>query len=317
VTSAFKELEFSCLPESERTTVFHSSGTTQQRPSRHYHSKESLSVYEAAVLAWFRPHLLGDGSQCDRTKRMQAVFLTPAPGLVPNSSLVHMFETVRAKCGWPISAFVGSLNGAGAWGLDCREAVRRLNKSCESGEPVCLLGTAFSFVHLLDHLAERNLGFLLAPGSRVLETGGYKGRSRALSKGELHREISQRLGILPTHIVSEYGMSELSSQAYDLAVPLVAPRSAPAAAAGAASPPPNSGRCFRFPPWVRVQLVSPETGQEVNEGEVGLVRVFDLANVFSVLAVQTEDLGRRCGHGFELVGRATRAESRGCSLMAV
>jgi hypothetical protein len=96
------------------------------------------------------------------------------------------------------------------------------------------------------------------------------------------------------NIICEYGMSELSSQAYDS----------------------NAERKFRFPPWARVQIVSPETGREVNDGETGLIRILDLANVFSVAAILTEDLGVKRGNGFELAGRALLAESRGCSLMA-
>jgi hypothetical protein len=72
---------------------------------------------------------------------------------------------------------------------------------------------------------------------------------------------------------------------------------------------------FRFPPWARVRVVSPETGREVVDGETGLLRVFDLANVFSVMAIQTEDLAVRRGDGFELISRAKLAEPRGCSLM--
>ena len=74
---------------------------------------------------------------------------------------------------------------------------------------------------------------------------------------------------------------------------------------------------LRFPPWARAQIVSPENGQEVGLGETGLVRIVDLANVWSVMAVQTEDLGTRHPGGFEWAGRAREAESRGCSLMAV
>jgi hypothetical protein len=105
--------------------------------------------------------------------------------------------------------------------------------------------------------------------------------------------ITERLGISPENIICEYGMSELSSQAY----------------AGADSK-------FQFPPWARVQIISPETGREVRDGETGLIRIFDLANVFSVAAVQTEDLGIRRGDGFELIGRAQMAEPRGCSLIS-
>jgi hypothetical protein len=163
------------------------------------------------------------------------------------------------------------------------------------------LGTAFSFVHLLDYLAEKNLRFDLPAGSRVMETGGYKNRSRTMPKAELHQLITERLGVPPSHIICEYGMSELSSQAYDSAIHH-----------------PSSiihHRVFQFPPWARVQIISPETGREVADGETGLIRVFDLANVFSVMAIQTEDLGIRRGGGFELIGRAQLAEPRGCSLM--
>jgi hypothetical protein len=73
-------------------------------------------------------------------------------------------------------------------------------------------------------------------------------------------------------------------------------------------------RVFHFPPWARAQVISPETGREAGEGETGLIRVFDLANVYSVMAIQTEDLGVRRGDGFELLGRAALAEPRGCSL---
>jgi hypothetical protein len=99
-------------------------------------------------------------------------------------------------------------------------------------------------------------------------------------------------------------MSELSSQAYDLQV-----RNAERGTR-------NEHRTFHFPPWARAQIISPETGRAVAEGETGLIRVVDLANVWSVLAVQTEDLGVRRGDGFELIGRAALAEPRGCSLMA-
>jgi hypothetical protein len=76
-------------------------------------------------------------------------------------------------------------------------------------------------------------------------------------------------------------------------------------------------RRFQFPPWARAQVISPETNREVADGETGLIRVFDLANVFSVMAIQTEDLGVRHGDGFELLGRAQFAEPRGCSLMSI
>jgi hypothetical protein len=293
---AFKETDLSCLPPDRRDHVFLSSGTTAQRPSRHFHNAASLAIYEASLLPWFRAHLLPEGP--DHPWPM--ICLTPSPASAPHSSLVHMLETVRRRFGSADSVFVGTVAPDGAWVLDAEAALSALRRALEQSQPVVLLGTAFSLVHLLDLLRARQLTFNLPPGSRMMETGGYKGRSRAVPKAQLDSLISARLGIPLAKIVSEYGMSELSSQAYDHDI----------------TADPTRARAFRFPPWVRLQLISPETGLEAAPGETGLLRVFDLANVYSVMAIQTEDLGSRRGDGFSLAGRAPLAEPRGCSLMA-
>jgi hypothetical protein len=322
-TSAFKELDLSCLPVEDRTAVFHSSGTTGQKPSRHFHNARSLALYEASLLRWFDAHFplrnsIGQAGEetsargCERAiGHWPLAILTPPPSQAPHSSLVHMFETIRRELGSGGSRFVGRVTGDGIWTLDLKAAVEALRKASHTGERLLILGTAFSFVHLLDYLAEQGLRLELAPGSCALETGGYKGRSRSLPKAALHALMAERLGIPRGQIVCEYGMSELSSQAYDSVV------------ASSRLPPPASritdhaSRIFHFPPWARVQIVCPETGREVGEGETGLIRVVDLANVYSVMAIQTEDLGIRRGKGFALAGRAVLAEPRGCSLMAV
>jgi len=343
-TAAFKELELTCLAPGERTAVFHSSGTTEQKPSRHFHNAESLAVYETSLWPWFQanvamgapnsdsacfqPNIVRADSEIDApsARQFQLIILTPPPAQAPHSSLVHMFETIRQKLGgasvpalssrrsrWggeggSRSEFLGKLADDGAWTLDFAAAADLLSPGSQpaspkrereggtpDARPLLLLGTAFSFVHLLDFLAEQDLRFQLPAGSRVMETGGYKNRSRSMPKTELHQFITERLGVPPSHIICEYGMSELSSQAYDSVI---------------------HHRVFQFPPWARVQIISPETGREVADGETGLIRVFDLANVFSVMAIQTEDLGIRRDEHFELIGRAQLAEPRGCSLMS-
>jgi hypothetical protein len=347
-TAVFKELDLTCLALAERTTVFHSSGTTEQKPSLHFHSAESLKVYEASLLPWFLENVLPNLRFTIYDLRL--VCLTPPPAQAPHSSLVHMFETVRQKLGAAETAFVGKLASDGSWTLNFDVTLAALNSSLVTRHPSLLLGTAFSFVHLLDFLAERKLRFDLPAGSRGMETGGYKGRSRALPKAELHQLITERLGVPPSHIICEYGMSELSSQAYDGTIqandfnlphpgPLPKERENCRQSAGESVRFRNSkertmlfplpegevqgegkravkSHYFQFPPWTRVQIISPETGSEVANGETGLIRVFDLANVFSVMAIQTEDLGIRRGDGFELIGRAALAAPRGCSLMA-
>ncbi|HEY5915118.1 MAG TPA: hypothetical protein VJA21_31380, partial [Verrucomicrobiae bacterium] len=212
------------------------------------------------------------------------------------------------------SVFLGSAAERGDWAVEVEAALARIRRAAARRKPLALLGTAFSFVHLLDLMVEGDLAVQLAPGSRVMETGGYKGRSRALSRPELHLLIAERLGVLRTHILSEYGMSELSSQAYDGVIGSTDLVSGCPDRRSAGAPPATPR--FQFPPWARTRVVSAETGREVADGQTGLVRVFDLANVYSIMAIQTEDLAIRRGEGFELIGRAARAEPRGCSLMA-
>jgi Acyl-protein synthetase, LuxE len=311
-TAAFKELELSCIPPKERTAVFHSSGTTEQKPSRHFHSAESLAVYEASLWPWFQRHVVPEfGVQ---SLEFSVLILTPPPAQAPRSSLVHMLETIRKKLGASRSAFVGKLVADGSWAVDFDVVLSVLggHSKFKTQNSKLIVGTAFSFVHLLDYLAEHSLRFRLPPGSRVMETGGYKNRSRAMPKAELHALITERLGIPRQNIVCEYGMSELSSQAYSVTCDEWQVTSQPDTTCHSSL----ITHHFHFPPWARVQIISPETGLEVADGGTGLIRIFDLANVFSVAAIQTEDLGIRCGDGFELIGRAQMAELRGCSLMS-
>jgi hypothetical protein len=212
-----------------------------------------------------------------------------------------MFNTVANRFQQE-EIFAGGAGPAGVWELKRDQILETLERSA-SGNPLILLGAAFSFVQLLDFLRERSLRFDLPRGSRILETGGYKGRSRVVSRAALYEMMEETLGVPADRIISEYGMSELSSQAYDYRYSVEE------------FPAQKYPRALRFPPWARVQIVSPETGAEVSIGETGMIRVFDLANLYSVMAIQTEDLGIRREEGFELVGRTSKAEPRGCSLM--
>jgi hypothetical protein len=329
-TAAFKEYDVTSLPPAERTHVFHSSGTTRHIPSRHFHNAQSLAVYEESLRPWFRRHFLGlqsshgstesrptvtSGPQssarsADSTcsvaplaqsensqfaiRNSQLLVLTPSAAAAPHSSLAHMFETVRGE--FSRALFTGRVDGEGAWALDLAQTAAALEEAQSARQPVALLGTASSFVHLLDHCRAGQTRYRLAAGSRALETGGYKGRGRAAPKGEMRQMMTRWLGIPQSHILGEYGMSELSSQAYDRVLP-------------------ETGVGFRFPPWARARIISPETGREAAEGETGMVQVIDLANVRSALAVQTEDLALRRGEGFELTGRAAGVAARGCSLL--
>jgi hypothetical protein len=205
-----------------------------------------------------------------------------------------MFGAVLAAFGDAESGF--DLRGGA---LRVEGLLAAMEKACADAVPVALCGTAFAYVHLLDELAARGARLPLPPGSRVMETGGFKGRSRALARDELLAGIESALAVAPARVVNQYGMTELASQWYDSVLCE-----------------PEAARRKLGPPWARVRIVDPETGGPAAPGALGVVEIVDLANTGSVLAIQTADLGRTVADGFEVVGRAEGAEARGCSIAA-
>jgi hypothetical protein len=165
--------------------------------------------------------------------------------------------------------------------------------------PLLLCGTAFGLTHLLDALDARGLTLTLPESARLMETGGFKGRARETSRESLYARIETRLGIPPSRCVNQYGMTELGSQFYDSVLSE-----------------PTAPRRKLGPPWARVRLVDPDSGEAAAPGAPGAIVVFDLANTGSVLAIQTADLGRGMEDGFEVLGREPGAEERGCSIAA-
>jgi hypothetical protein len=172
--------------------------------------------------------------------------------------------------------------------------------AASDGVPVLVAGTAFAFVHWIERAEERGLGVLLSEGSRVMETGGFKGRSREVSRERLYAGIEESLCVPQDRIVNEYGMTEMCSQFYESVL------------TGGASD--LAGREQVPPPWVRTRVLDPETLQPLDPGHPGLLAHFDLANLGSVCHLLTEDMGVAMEEGFRLLGRAPGAEPRGCSL---
>src|SRR5688500_17951380 len=149
VTSAFKDLDLSALPNDQRAAVFHSSGTTEHRPSRHHHSRRTLRVYEESLLRWFAPHVVPNGEQ------VNFLVLTPGAHEASNSSLVHMFETVAKRFGGSAEFTVST--SASGWELNLEKFRAAHARFCAIGIPVVICGTAFSFVQLCDELGRAPL----------------------------------------------------------------------------------------------------------------------------------------------------------------
>jgi hypothetical protein len=176
---------------------------------------------------------------------------------------------------------------------------RAIASACADGQALCIAGTAFAFVALLEALEAAATAFAAPTGSRIMETGGFKGRVRAIERDELYTRLEAALGVPRRNVVAEYGMTELVSQFYD------SPESRE-----------RDVRVKVSPPWLRT-LVVDERGNALPDGETGFLRHVDLGNRSSALAIQTEDRGYRVpGGGIVLLGRAVDAPVRGCSLDA-
>jgi len=289
-TGAFKELRLACFPASQDTLVFHTSGTSSSR--RGALPLDTAALYEASLRNSLERMLFGDLAPGER---MTLRVLAPSPEEAPDSSLSYMFGCLLADRG---DAHSGYDVRSGA--LDVDGAAAALTACCAAGRPVALLGTAFAFVHWLRET--RGRAFALPPGSRVMETGGFKGREREIPREQLHAALAEAFGLPGAAVCNQYGMTELGSQFYD-----------------STWVEPDGPRRKWIPPWVRVQFLDPETEQPVPPGEPGLIQVHDLANTGSVAAVQTADLGRVVPGepaGFEVLGRLAGAEARGCSIAA-
>ncbi|MDB5092494.1 MAG: putative acyl protein synthase/acyl-CoA reductase-like protein [Candidatus Eremiobacteraeota bacterium] len=285
-SAAFKEARLATFPAEESVLWFETSGTTLGRGGRH--EFPTTALYDAALLASFDRMMLGDGA------RARYALLVPDPRERPNSSLGYMMAVVARERGEDQAGWY--LHGDD---LDVDGFLRDAQRAIDDAAPVCLATTAFALVALLDALAERGKTLALPRGSRIMETGGFKGRSRIVERAALYRETSIRLGVPIDAIVAEYGMTELTSQYYD----------APASRAQI------EPRMKIAPPWLRPIVVDGE-GRPLPSGIVGAIRHVDLANRGSVIAIETEDLGAIVDGGLILLGREQGAELRGCSLDA-
>jgi len=288
-TGAFKEVALRSFPPERTCKVFRTSGTSTERRGALY--LDTVTLYEASLLPTFERFVLPD---LDPDARARFAVLAPSPGEAPDSSLSHMFGAVVARRGAEGSRFF--VRGGR---LDAGALLRALEAAAEGPEPLVLCGTAFAFVHLLEVLEAAGASLRLPPSARAMETGGFKGRARERAREELYAALEERLGLPPLRVVNQYGMTELGSQFYDTVLRE-----------------PAAPRRKLGPPWARVRILEPESGEECAAGETGLVTVVDLANTGSVLAIQTADLGRRVADGFELLGRSPGAEARGCSIAA-
>ncbi|MAE69835.1 MAG: hypothetical protein CME06_05135 [Gemmatimonadetes bacterium] len=285
-TEAFRRFELFAGDDPPRE--FRTSGTSGSKPGRALFSDQGLELMAEAIRVNARAMLLPD----ERATRI--LILAPPPEAAPHMIMAHGMEQLRREHGLAGSRFL-----IGSEGLDSAGLMRAFADSEREEIPLTLIGASFGFVHLFEAMAERDLSFSLAHGSRAMDAGGFKGRSREADRDELNAAFESRLGIPAERCVNLLGMTEIASQMYDNVM--------------------RDGRpAPRFkvnPPWTRTEVVDPITLDPLPPGRPGLLLHVDLANFERPIVVQSDDIGRRLENGgFEIDGRAKGAESRGCSL---
>lgn len=278
----FKQYRLACFPESESQVVFYTSGTTGETRGAHHFLNTDL--YQASVVAgWNRLPLAN--SRVDET-----LFISALPENQPHSSLTQMFGFLDK----PVSQGRGRFH-LRADGRLHFENLTGVLSSLEDAErdrkSVAIFGTALAFWNLFERMQEEKHHIHLPRDSYAVETGGFKGMRREISKVDLYAAFTERFALPTDQVWNEYGMCELSSQFYTQGL----------------------GRAHHGGHWVKATVMHPETLQEVEVGETGVLRIFDLANLGSVLAIQTSDLATRTEDGFMLLGRDPGALPRGCS----
>ncbi|MEB2312789.1 MAG: acyl-protein synthetase [Sorangiineae bacterium] len=271
---------------------FVTSGTTSD--ARGVHAMRVTDTYRELALRSGARALTEDGAA-----RRVVVALAPPPGESVTSSLGFMMRAFmedldgRALTVDPAGACFDA-NATGRWlasssGVDVSGLRRAALIANERQEPLLVLGTSLSLVLMLDALQGARI-----PAPRrttIMNTGGFKGRRREVSPAKLRRAVARAFRVTEDRVIGEYGMTELTSQLYEVEHGLYEP-----------------------PAWLRVEPVDPVTLKPVPEGSEGLARFIDLGNVDSAVAIVVQDLVRRRERGIELLGRRPGAPARGCSL---
>jgi len=247
--------------------IFLSSATTGMVQSKHY--VKSLALYEKSFFTGFES-FYGDVSQ------YVVIGLLPSYLDRSGSSLVYMVNQFIEKSKFPESGFYKKINA---------QLINTLRAVKESNKKALLIGVAYALMDLADTIDFSLEGFI------VLETGGMKGNRKEILKEELHEYLSKGLQVSQVH--SEYGMTELLSQAYSL-----------------------KNEEFISPSWMKVLTREVNDPFAYLKGKTGAINIIDLANVFSCSFIATDDLGVCLGNGnFKVMGRMTGSDTRGCNLL--
>ncbi len=290
---AFKEVELRTISDEETVQVLTSSGTSN--PEKR--ARISLNETQVKIRELNGEYLKDRGYYKSPDEKIHALLLAPDPALMP-SAAAGMSQIKILIEGHSIGNPEFFISPKG---FDFSALAERLKLAEKTGEPVFIAGATFAYVHFFDFCQAQNITFKLPAGSRAMDGGGNKGKGRELSKEDYRMLAEKILGIPQSHMINHYGLIEMEASYVDNAFYNHV--------RGISEP-----RAKMIPHFARVVVVDPDTLVPLAKGEKGLLRQHSVANLTTVQAVLTDDMGYEIGSGFEITGRARDAESRGCSI---
>lgn len=283
-TDAFKTSIVTSFPPEQAVMAQITSGTTAIQRGQIFRDATGrelvLAANRAMTAAWLFPDF-AKGQRC------RVLILAPSPEMAPSMGMAIGMEETRRHFGTPDSCFL-----LGYSGLDIPALIAALEESEASGVPLAMIGSTSAFVYFFNACKARGLRFRLPPGSRIGDGGGYRGRFGELTQDDYFGLARDILDISPAYCVNVLGMAESATNYFDDTLRCEL-RNVP------------TDRRRRTPPWARVEAVDVHDLRPLPAGEVGLLRHYDLANLPTVLAVQTDNLGYvDHDRSFQIVGRA-------------
>lgn len=222
-------------------------------------------------------------------KRCRILILAPSPQLAPSMGMAIGMDQTRTHFGTEDSIFL-----LGKTGIDVKNLLKALRESEQSGVPVALIGATAAYVYFFQSCRKKKMKFKLPPGSRICDGGGYRGRFGVVTREDYYDMVKEILDIPNSHCVNVLGEAETATNLFDDSLRRYFKGLPP------------QKRTRPVPPWSRVLAMDIDNLKPLPDGEVGLLAHWDLANVPTVLAVITDNLGYTTdnGTGCEMVGRA-------------
>lgn len=300
-TDAFKKELVTSFPKEQAVMAQLTSGTTANKRGKIFRDRLGKELVFAANRVMTAAYLFPDQTELEQQqRRCRVLILAPSPQMAPSMGMAMGMEETRIRFGAPNSQFLLTKSG-----IDIRALIRALEECEASGQPVAFIGATGAFIYFFQACQARGISFRLPAGSRIGDGGGYRGRFGAVDRQSYYRLAEQVLGLSADHCINVLGMAESATNFFE--------DSLRNRVQGA----PASERRMIPPPWARTDVVDPLSLEPLAPGEVGLLRHFDLSNLPTVLAVQSDNLGVIHADGsFQIIGRAQLENGRISTLPA-